>query len=68
MGQMLTRYDVEKLDFKDCINKYNDQSCLIYLDPPYWTEDYYSNNDFDSQNIKYYQNYWRPLLNLFIIL
>jgi DNA adenine methylase len=51
VGKINKITDVEMLDYRDCLDKYNDPTCYIYLDPPYWqTEDYYSNNDFDSKD------------------
>lgn len=42
----LERVVLENLDFIDCIKKYDSDSTLFYLDPPYFGIDYYSLNKF----------------------
>jgi len=43
--------EVQNMDFKEVIEKYDSPTTYIYLDPPYWkTENYYSNHDFDRQD------------------
>jgi DNA adenine methylase len=42
--------DIEGLDFIDCINKYDSENTLFYVDPPYFnTENYYHFHNFDRQ-------------------
>lgn len=43
--------NVENMDFREVIEKYDSETTYIYLDPPYWkTENYYSNHDFDRND------------------
>ena len=43
--------ECENLDYIECIIRYDNFKTFFYLDPPYWkTENYYSLNDFDSND------------------
>lgn len=68
VNERLSKVVIENLDFEMCIQKYDKEETLFYLDPPYFnTESYYKNVEFTIEDHKRLRDLLKNIKGKFLL-